>query len=61
MNMPISVRGGDHAHNFDNQFVPARMVLPLRRRPAPSASRGAATAARVRAEPALPTSTTSPG
>jgi diacylglycerol O-acyltransferase / wax synthase len=29
MNMPISVRGGDAAHNFDNQFVPARMVLPL--------------------------------
>ncbi len=29
MNMPISVRGGDAANNFDNQFVPARMVLPL--------------------------------
>ena len=29
MNMPISVRGGDGANNFDNQFVPARMVLPL--------------------------------
>jgi WS/DGAT/MGAT family acyltransferase len=29
MNMPISVRGGENAHHFDNQFVPARMVLPL--------------------------------
>jgi len=29
MNMPISVRGGDASNNFDNQFVPARMVLPL--------------------------------
>ena len=29
MNMPISVRGGDGSNNFDNQFVPARMVLPL--------------------------------
>ena len=29
MNMPISVRGGEGANNFDNQFVPARMVLPL--------------------------------
>ena len=29
MNMPISVRGGDAANNFDNQFVPARMILPL--------------------------------
>jgi diacylglycerol O-acyltransferase / wax synthase len=55
MNMPISVRGGDAAHNFDNQFVPARMVLPLS---------GADTAQRIRevkellraarAEPALP-------
>jgi diacylglycerol O-acyltransferase / wax synthase len=55
MNMPISVRGGDAAHNFDNQFVPARMVLPLS---------GADPAHRIcevkellraaRAEPALP-------
>ena len=55
MNMPISVRGGATEHRFDNQFVPARVVLPL----------GAATAreriaavrerlAEVRAEPALP-------
>ena len=29
MNMPISVRGGDAANNFDNQFVPARLILPL--------------------------------
>jgi len=29
MNMPISVRGGEGSNNFDNQFVPARMVLPL--------------------------------
>jgi diacylglycerol O-acyltransferase len=29
MNMPVSVRGGDAANHFDNQFVPARMVLPL--------------------------------
>jgi diacylglycerol O-acyltransferase / wax synthase len=55
MNMPISVRGGDAAHHFDNQFVPARMVLPLS---------GADPAQRIRevkellraarAEPALP-------
>jgi diacylglycerol O-acyltransferase / wax synthase len=55
MNMPISVRGGDRANNFDNQFVPARMVLPLS---------GADPAERIcevkellraaRAEPALP-------
>ena len=29
MNMPISVRGGDSAHHADNQFVPARIVLPV--------------------------------
>ncbi len=29
MNMPVSVRGGDSANRFDNQFVPTRMVLPL--------------------------------
>ena len=55
MNMPISVRGGDGEHRFDNQFVPARMTLPL--------GSGAADErlvavrsllAEVRAEPALP-------
>ncbi len=55
MNMPISVRRGEGANNFDNQFVPARMVLPLS---------GAAPGDRIeevkdllraaRAEPALP-------
>jgi diacylglycerol O-acyltransferase / wax synthase len=55
MNMPVSVRGGDAANQFDNQFVPARVVLPLS---------GGAVADRiaevkallrsVRAEPALP-------
>jgi WS/DGAT/MGAT family acyltransferase len=29
MNMPVSIRGGDAANRFDNQFVPARIVLPL--------------------------------
>ena len=29
MNMPVSVRGGESANRFDNQFVPTRMVLPL--------------------------------
>ena len=29
MNMPVSIRGGAGANNFDNQFVPARVVLPL--------------------------------
>jgi WS/DGAT/MGAT family acyltransferase len=29
MNMPISVRGGAGSNTFDNQFVPARMILPL--------------------------------
>jgi diacylglycerol O-acyltransferase / wax synthase len=29
MNMPISVRGGATEHRFDNQFVPARVVLLL--------------------------------
>lgn len=29
MNMPVSIRGGDRAARFDNQFVPTRMLLPL--------------------------------
>ena len=29
MNMPISVRSDDAADHSDNQFVPARMILPL--------------------------------
>jgi WS/DGAT/MGAT family acyltransferase len=31
MNMPISVRGDDTANRSDNQFVPARIILPLGR------------------------------
>jgi WS/DGAT/MGAT family acyltransferase len=55
MNMPISVRGGEGEHRFDNQFVPARMTLPLDSGPA--AERLVAVRsllAEVRAEPALP-------
>ena len=55
MNMPVSVRGGESANRFDNQFVPARMVLPL------SVGDAAARIGEVRdllravrAEPALP-------
>jgi WS/DGAT/MGAT family acyltransferase len=29
MNMPISIRGGEREQRTDNQFVPARIVLPL--------------------------------
>jgi len=55
MNMPISVRGGEGEHRFDNQFVPARMTLPLG-----SGAVGErlvavrSLLAEVRAEPALP-------
>jgi diacylglycerol O-acyltransferase / wax synthase len=55
MNMPISVRGGENEHNFDNQFVPARMVLPLSR--VDAAQRIAEVREllhTVRSEPALP-------
>lgn len=30
MNMPVSIRGGESSTQFDNQFVPARVILPLR-------------------------------
>jgi len=55
MNMPISVRGGDAARHADNQFVPARIVLPLT--PGDAAERIAAVKTLLRAardEPALP-------
>ena len=55
MNMPVSVRGGDAANHFDNQFVPTRMLLPLG---GGGAAERLATVKRlmrdVRAEPALP-------
>ena len=55
MNMPISVRGGDGADNFDNQFVPARMVLPLSDAdPADRIGEVKALLRAARAEPALP-------
>jgi len=55
MNMPVSVRGGDAANNFDNQFVPARMVLPLSdAEPADRISEVKELLLTVRAEPALP-------
>jgi WS/DGAT/MGAT family acyltransferase len=55
MNMPISVRGGDGSNNFDNQFVPARMVLPLSDTdPAERIGEVRELLRRVRAEPALP-------
>lgn len=55
MNMPVSVRGGESANRFDNQFVPTRMVLPLS--DADAGTRLAEIKAllrEVRAEPALP-------
>ncbi|HYN34898.1 MAG TPA: wax ester/triacylglycerol synthase domain-containing protein [Ilumatobacteraceae bacterium] len=55
MNMPVSVRGGESANRFDNQFVPTRMVLPLS--DADAATRLAEVKALLRtvtAEPALP-------
>ena len=55
MNMPISVRGGDGSNNFDNQFVPARMVLPLSDvDPAERIDEVKVLLREVRAEPALP-------
>jgi WS/DGAT/MGAT family acyltransferase len=55
MNMPISVRGGDGANNFDNQFVPARMVLPLSgARPDERIGEVKDLLRAARAEPALP-------
>jgi WS/DGAT/MGAT family acyltransferase len=55
MNMPVSVRGGEAAHNFDNQFVPARMVLPLSdAEPAERIAEVKELLRTVRAEPALP-------
>ena len=55
MNMPISVRGGDAANNFDNQFVPTRMVLPLSELdPADRISEVKGLLRAARAEPALP-------
>jgi len=55
MNMPISVRGGRSANNFDNQFVPARMVLPLSDAdPAQRIEEVKELLRAIRAEPALP-------
>lgn len=55
MNMPISVRSGEGANNFDNQFVPARMVLPLSgAEPAERIGEVKDLLRAVRAEPALP-------
>ncbi len=55
MNMPVSVRGGDAANHFDNQFVPARMVLPLSDvDPAERIGEVKELLRTVRAEPALP-------
>ena len=55
MNMPISVRGGEGSNNFDNQFVPARMVLPLSDAdPAERIGEVQQLLREVRAEPALP-------
>ncbi len=55
MNMPVSVRGGEGSNNFDNQFVPARMVLPLSDvEPAERIGEVKALLRTVRAEPALP-------
>ncbi len=55
MNMPISVRGGDAANHFDNQFVPARMVLPLSEaEPGERIGEVKELLRAARAEPALP-------
>jgi len=55
MNMPISVRGGDGSNNFDNQFVPARMVLPLSdAEPSERIGEVRELLRAARAEPALP-------
>jgi len=54
MNMPISVRGDDAATHSDNQFVPARMVLPLGHTDAAQRLTDVKALLReVRAEPAL--------
>jgi WS/DGAT/MGAT family acyltransferase len=55
MNMPVSVRGGGAANHFDNQFVPARMVLPLSTtEPADRIGEVKELLRTVRSEPALP-------
>jgi WS/DGAT/MGAT family acyltransferase len=55
MNMPVSVRGGEGSNNFDNQFVPARMVLPLSDAdPAERIIEVRELLRAVRSEPALP-------
>jgi diacylglycerol O-acyltransferase len=55
MNMPVSVRGGESANRFDNQFVPTRMVLPLSEADAGARLMEVKTLLRVvTAEPALP-------
>jgi len=55
MNMPVSIRGGDAANHFDNQFVPTRMLLPLGGGDAQERLRAVKASLRdVRAEPALP-------
>lgn len=55
MNMPVSVRAGASANRFDNQFVPARVVLPLGNGDAQEHLAEIKTLLReVTAEPALP-------
>lgn len=55
MNMPVSVRGGETSNRFDNQFVPARLVLPITDADAQTRLVEVRELLRaVRAEPALP-------
>jgi diacylglycerol O-acyltransferase / wax synthase len=55
MNMPVSVRAGDRTNQFDNQFVPTRMVLPVGHADASECMAAVKDILReVRAEPALP-------
>jgi len=55
MNMPVSIRGGERAARFDNQFVPTRMLLPLGGGDTVERlTRVKALLREVRAEPALP-------
>lgn len=55
MNMPVSVRDGGDTQRFDNQFVPARIVLPLDDvGPAERIAMVRDRLREVRAEPALP-------
>lgn len=55
MNMPVSVREGGDSQRFDNQFVPARIVLPLDHvDPAERIAMVRDRLRSVRAEPALP-------